>query len=283
MSDAFWIIATGSLIALSCALVGNYLVLRKQAMLGDALSHAILPGIVIAYMLSGMNNTWAYLIACSSIGVLSIALIDFFKRQQHLGGDLAIGLSFTGLFALGIIMISLFASKVHLDFDHVLYGEIAYVPLDLIESSFSFFRVPRSFWISLCIFIFIAGFITLSYRILNITSFSPELAKLYGIRPQLWHYVFLSLVSVVVVSSFESVGAILVVAFLVIPPSTAFLLSKSMPKMIFYSCLIALASAFGGYYMADFLNSSIAASMAVFSGGIFMLSFSLKLLLSKLR
>ncbi len=276
MSDAVWIIATGSLIAISCALAGNYLVLRKQAMMGDALSHAILPGLVIAYLFSGSSNITSYIIACSAIGVVSVALIDLFKSNALISNDVAIGLSFTSLFALGVILISTYAGEVHLDYDHVLYGEIAFVPLDTLE--FSGMSIgPRSFWIALIMLLIVILFIAFAFRIMNISSFNPDFAQLLGINTRLWHYLFLSLVSLIVVVSFESVGAILVISFLVIPSSTAFLLSQSIRRMLLLSVLFAIASTVVGYYLAYWLNSSIAASMASISGTLFCISFIFKL------
>jgi manganese/zinc/iron transport system permease protein len=274
MADSIWIIVTASLIALSCALVGNYLVLRNQAMLGDALSHAILPGLLFAFLLFGMQNTIAYVLSCSLFGVLSIALIDLLKQHRYFNDDVAIGLSFTSFFALGVILISLFAGKVHLDYDHVLYGEIAYVPIDvwILESGSQI--GPRSFWIALILLITCLLFIAVSYRFLLISSFSEELAKMQKINPRLWHYLLLSFCSIVVVVSFESVGAILVVSFLIIPSSTAYLISKSLKYMILYSFIVAVGSCVLGYFLATLLNSSIAASMAVVSGIIFTLTFT---------
>lgn len=276
MSDAAWIIATGSLIALSCALAGNYLVLRKQAMMGDALSHAILPGLVIAYLFSGSSNITSYIIACSAVGVVSVALIDFFKSNKLISNDVAIGLSFTSLFALGVILISTYAGKVHLDYDHVLYGEIAFVPLDTLFVS-EMNLGPRSFWIALIMFIVVLAFFGLAFRIMNISSFNPDFARLLGINTRLWHYIFLGLVSLIVVVSFESVGAILVISFLVVPSSTAFLLSDGIRRMIALSALFAICSTIFGYYLSYWLNSSIAASMATVSGVLFCISFIFKL------
>jgi manganese/zinc/iron transport system permease protein len=280
MSDSIWIIATGSLIALSCSWVGNYLVLRKQAMMGDALSHAILPGLVLAYLMFGMDNILAYIIACSAVGIVSVALIDLFKRSKLVQDDIAIGLSFTSLFALGVILISMYAGKVHLDYDHVLYGEIAYVPLDVLYID-GLSIGPRTFWISLGMLVLTLLFVAICFRLLNLTSFNPEFARVLGVNPRLWHYILLSVVSVIVVISFESVGAILVVSFLIIPSATAYLISSNLRRIFGLSSLFAILSALGGYYLAYITNSSIAASMALVAGLIFILSFAWKIWLQK--
>lgn len=280
MLDAIWIISTGALIALSCAWVGNYLVIRKMSMMGDALSHAILPGLVIAYLLFGMENVFAYIVSCAAMGVVSVALIDLFKRNKLISDDIALGLSFTSLFAIGVILISLFAGKVHLDYDHVLYGEIAYVPLDVLYLNGEIIG-PRAFWIALAMAIVIGLFVFIAFRILNVTSFNPEFASLLGINVRLWHYILLSMVSLVVVVAFESVGAILVVSFLIIPSASAFLLSDQLRVMFTLSSVFAVAATSVGYYLAYVTNSSIAASMALCSGLIFILSFAWKIWLRR--
>ncbi|NRA48492.1 MAG: metal ABC transporter permease, partial [Phaeodactylibacter sp.] len=129
--NAFWIILTGALVATSCGLLGAFLVLRKMAMLGDAISHAVLPGIVIAYLFSGSRETLPMLIGAAGIGVLTTFLVEFLHQKARLQIDASIGITFTWLFAIGIIMISMYVGQVDLDQDCVLYGEIAYVPLDL--------------------------------------------------------------------------------------------------------------------------------------------------------
>ena len=127
----FYIILTGAIVAISCGLLGCYLVLRKMAMVGDAISHAVLPGIVLAYLVSSSRDNIPMLIGAAVFGVLTTIIIELFHKQAKLQVGASIGITFTWLFAIGIIMISLFASEVDIDQDCVLYGEIAYVPLDL--------------------------------------------------------------------------------------------------------------------------------------------------------
>src|SRR5688572_30391349 len=131
MND-FYIILTACLVAISCALLGCFLILRKMAMVGDAISHAVLPGIVIAFLISGSRDSVTMLLGAGLIGILTTFLIEFFHKKAKLQTDASIGVTFTWLFAVGVVLISLFAGKVDLDQDCVLYGEIAYVPLDTI-------------------------------------------------------------------------------------------------------------------------------------------------------
>nr|WP_317170087.1 metal ABC transporter permease [Rhodocytophaga rosea] len=126
--NAFWIILAGSLVAVCCSLLGCYLILRKMAMVGDAISHAVLPGIVLAFLFTGSRDSVPMLLGAGILGVLCTFLIEFFHTKARLQTDASIGVTFTWLFALGVILITVFAGQVDLDQDCVLYGEIAYIP-----------------------------------------------------------------------------------------------------------------------------------------------------------
>ncbi|MEL7065737.1 MAG: metal ABC transporter permease, partial [Bacteroidota bacterium] len=128
--EAVWIILVASLAAINCSLIGTYLVLRKMAMMGDAIAHAVLPGIVVAFLLVGSKTSFVILLGAGSVGVIATLLIEFLHRSVRLQSDASIGINFTWLFALGVILISFFSKKIDLDPDCILYGEIAYVPLD---------------------------------------------------------------------------------------------------------------------------------------------------------
>ena len=264
--EAFWIILTGSLIAISCGLLGAFLVLRKMAMLGDAISHAVLPGIVLAYLVSGSRETLPMLVGAAILGVLTTVLIELFYKKAGLQIDASIGITFTWLFAIGIILISLFAGQVDLDQDCVLYGEIAYVPLDLWISGSGLNFGPRTTWISGVLLLLIILFIWRGYKALFITTFNEEYAKALGINVAFWHYALMSSVSLTTVISFESVGAILVVAFLIVPPSAAYLITNQLKPMLLITALFGIICAVGGYYLAVWINGSIAGAMATVAG-----------------
>lgn len=270
---AFWIIVTGILVATSCGLLGCFLILRKMSMVGDAISHAVLPGIVIAFLLSGSRDTGFMLLGAGATGLLVTFLIEYFHRKAQLQNDAAIGVSFTFLFAVGIILISLFADKVDIDQDCVLYGEITYVPIDLWVTAKGTVLGPRPVYILSAVLIVIVLFITLGYQKLKITSFDPAFAAAIGISTGTWHYLLMGAVSLTTVSSFESVGSILVVAFLIGPPATAYLMTHDLRKMLFITVVLGIVISVGGYMIAYYLNSSIAGSMAVVTGCCFTLTF----------
>lgn len=272
MLDTFWIILTGILVASCCGLLGCFLLLRKMTMIGDAISHAVLPGIVIAYLTTHSRTSMTMLLGAAVFGVLVTVLIEGLQKKARMQKDAAIGVSFTFLFALGIILISLFAGKIDLDQDCVLYGEIAYVPLD----TWTFGQMnmgPRTVWILGFLLICIVGFIYKAYKGLVLTTFDEVYAASLGVSVNFWHYALMSLVSLSTVLSFDAVGAILVVAFLVGPAATAYLLTHQLKKMLFLSLLAGILAAVSGYLLAVWVDGSIAGAMAVVIGLEFLLAF----------
>tara|TARA_R110002072_G_scaffold121230_17_gene254737 strand:- start:854 stop:1729 length:876 start_codon:yes stop_codon:yes gene_type:complete len=271
--EAFYIILTGSIIAISCGLLGSFLILRKMAMVGDAISHSVLPGIVIAFLISGSRDSIAMLIGAAALGVLTTLLIDLLHKKAGLQEDASIGVTFTWLFAMGVILISLFTNQVDLDQECVLFGEIAYVPLDLLYSSSGMSLGPRAMWISASLLLVILAFIIFGFKGLYLSSFNIDYAKSLGISTVFWHFAFMSLVSLTTVVSFESVGAILVVALLITPAAAAYLLTGKLKTMLFLASLFGVLSASGGYFLASLLNGSIAGAMATVAGIIFFIAF----------
>ncbi len=270
--NAFYIILTASFVSASCALLGCYLILRKMAMVGDAISHAVLPGIVIAFLISGSRDSMTMLFGAGLIGIFTTFLIEFFHKKAKLQTDAAIGVTFTWLFAVGVVLISIFAGKVDLDQDCVLYGEIAYVPLDLIITESGINLGPRVLYIAGIVLMLILIFIITNYKELFLTTFDPAYASAIGVSTVLWHYALMGAVSVTTVASFESVGAILVVALLIAPAATAYLLTDNFKWMLVLSCLIGIIASAGGYYLAVWLDGSIAGAIAAVCGLLFVLA-----------
>jgi len=278
---SFWIILTGSLVAVSCGLLGCFLILRKMSMVGDAISHAVLPGIVIAFLISGSRQPLPMLLGAGATGLLTTFLIEYFHRRARLQADAAIGVTFTFLFAVGIILISAFAGQVDLDQDCVLYGEIAYVPIDLWITAGGTIMGPRPVYVLSVVLIIVALFIKLGYKELKLTSFDPAYASVLGISTALWHYLLMGAVSLVTVSSFESVGAILVIAFLIGPPATAYLLTDDLSRMLGITVVLGIFIAFTGYWLAFWLNAAIAGCMAVVTGICFSIAFATQRLMQR--
>lgn len=271
--DAVYIILTGCAVASACSLLGSFLVLRKMAMVGDAISHAVLPGLVIAYLLSGVRTSFPMLLGAATVGLLTTYLIETFQKRFRLQSDAAIGVTFTALFALGVIMISAFTGSIDLDQDCVLYGEIAYVPLDLWITDGGVILGPTALWTIGCTLLLVIVFLILGYNGLHVTTFDERYAQSLGISTAFWHYALMGMVSLTTVVSFEAVGAILVVAFFIIPPATAYLLTEDLKQMLGISVLLGIAAALLGYPLAVWVDGSIAGAMATVAGIIFLLIF----------
>ncbi len=242
-------------------------------MVGDAISHAVLPGIVIAFLLTGSRDSVPMLIGAGLLGVLTTFLIEFFHKYARVQSDAAIGVTFTWLFAIGIILISVFAGQVDLDQDCVLYGEIAYVPLDLWITEGGLSLGPRTVWTIGIVTILIIAFIIFGYKELFLTAFDPGYAAAIGVSTSLWYYLLMTAVSLTTVASFESVGAILVVALLVAPPATAYLLTDNFKTMLVLSVALGIIASFAGYYLAVWMDGSIAGAIATITGLEFLLAF----------
>lgn len=275
-SNAFLIIFTGALIAISCGFLGVFMMLRKMSMTGDAISHAVLPGIVIGFFVSGSQRSLEVIIGAGLLGILATLMIEGLRKKAKVQLDASIGITFTLLFAIGIILINLFAYKVDLDQECVLYGEIAYLPIDLWITKSGLNLGPRITWLAGLNFLFVIVFIYLLFKELILTSFDESFSSVMGINAKGINLALMSMVSYTTVSSFESVGAILVVALLVVPPATAFLWTKSLIPLLKLTAGLGIFIAIFGYYLAYWMDSSIAGMMVTIAGIFFFLSAILK-------
>ena len=272
--NEFWIILTASIVAINAALLGCFLLLRKMSMVGDAISHAVLPGIVVAYYLSADKTSILLLIGATLTGVLTSYLITFLSKKARIQGDASIGITYTLLFAVGMIMISTWLKgNVDIDMECVLYGDVALINLDKIIIDGNLYIGPRAFYVEIIAFAIIIVSLLWGYKGFKILSFNEDYAQSLGIRTGRWHYFLMTLVSLTTVVAFEVVGAILVVGFLIVPPATAQLLTNRLPFMLIVAALLGIVSAIGGYYVAVWLNVSITGAMIVVSGLIFSLAF----------
>lgn len=274
--NAFLIIFTASMIAISCGLLGVFMMLRKMSMTGDAISHAVLPGIVIGFFFSGSQRGLEVIIGAGILGILATLMIDWLRKKARVQLDASIGITFTLLFAIGIILINLFAYKVDLDQECVLYGEIAYLPIDLWITKSGQILGPRILFLALFNLILVMAFIFLFFKELKLTSFDENFSMVIGIPAGLINLGLMSMVSYTTVSSFEAVGAILVVALLVVPPATAFLWTKKLPDLIKITVGIGIGAAILGYYLAYLFDSSIAGMIVSVAGIAFLGSALIK-------
>lgn len=275
-----WIIVVGGLCAVASALLGNFLVLRKMSMLGDAITHAVLPGIAVAFFISNSRSSLPMFIGAVIVGVLTALFTEWIRQFGEVDEGASMGVVFTSLFALGLVMLVQAADHVDLDPGCVLYGAIELTPLDM--TSIFGRDVPRVVLILLPVTVINALFVLLFFKELKISSFDPSLATTMGFSAKLMHYLLMVLVSVTAVASFESVGSILVVAMFVVAPAAAYMLTDRLGVMIFLSVWIALAAAVSGHIAAlvvptwfGFRSTTTASMMAVMAGMLFIIAASL--------
>ena len=265
MSPTLAIALTAVFTAVSCALLGAFLVLRKMTMVGDAISHAVLPGIAVAYWLSQSRASLWMFLGAASVGVLATIIIELLRKKLKVQSDASIGMTFTTLFALGVILITFWSDSVDLDQECVLYGEIAYVPFN--TWSFGDLNMgPIALWSSGLLLLAVLIYILMGFKGLKMSSFNEDYAAVLGIGVVAWNLSLMEIVIFATVVSFESVGDILVVALLVVPAAKAYLLVEKLYHLLLGAAAIALLAALGGYGCSRWLDTSIAGTIATLLG-----------------
>lgn len=258
--------------AAACALPGVFLVLRRMAMLSDAISHSILLGIVLAFFITNDLTSPLLVVGAALVGVATVTLVELLQRTGRVKEDAAIGLVFPLLFSVGVILIARYAGNVHLDTDAVLLGELAFTPFNRLGLS-GYDLGPRALWMMGGILALNIALVTLLYKELKLATFDPGLAAALGFAPGLVHYLLTASVSVTAVGAFDAVGSVLVVGLMVGPAATAYLLTDRLPVMIWLSALIGAGSAIAGYWVAHIFDVSIAGSIAAVIGVAFAVVF----------
>lgn len=245
-----------SLVGITCGLLGCFIVLRNMALIGDAISHAILPGVVAGFVIAGYN-VLAFFAGAVVAGFVAAVLITWLQRNVKTKEDSAIGIIFTVMFAIGVMGISLVNRKgVHLDLKDFLFGTILGVS-------------DQDLWLSGVIAAFVVLCVIVFYRYFFMTTFQPVIARTLGISAKTMHYFLMLLLSFAIVASLQSVGVILVVAMLIIPASTAYLLTSRLRTMLVISALVGLVSAVVGLIAAILLNTTPGPAMTVMAGMIY--------------
>ncbi len=264
-----WIILTGVLSACSCALPGTYLVLRRMSLMGDAISHAVLPGLAVAFLLSGSRSPGPMFVGAVVAGGLTAVFSEALVRLGRVEHGASMGVVFSVLFALGLVLIRQAADHVDLDPGCVLYGNITQVPLDALGAT-----VPPAVRNLALVLALNIAFVVLFYKELKLSTFDPQLATALGINARALHYALMLLVALTTVANFEAVGSILVIAMLIVPPVAAHLCADRLGVMIALTLLFAALTAVAGHVLAAFapgwlgwpLTINTAAMMAVVAG-----------------
>lgn len=269
-----WIVLVGVLSAGSCALLGNYLVLRRMSLMGDAISHAVLPGLAIGFLLSHSRSAWPMFLGAVIVGALTALMTETIRRFGKVEHGAAMGVVFSVLFAVGLVLIRQAADHVDLDPGCVLYGNIAQVPLDAIGGTMP--PVVRNLTV---VFVLNVAFVVLFYKELKICAFDSALATAQGIPASAMHYALMIMVAVTTVANFEAVGSILVIAMLIVPAATAHLLTNRLGVMILLSVAVSMVAAVSGHVAAfmgpgwiglgEGMAVNTAAMIAVMTGALF--------------
>lgn len=256
------------LIAVSCSIPGVFLVLRRLSMTTDAITHTVLLGIVLAFFITRDLDSPALILGAAITGVFTVWISEFIYKTGLVAEDSSIGLVFPFLFSIAVLLISKYARFVHIDSDTVFLGELAFAPFNRMII-FGVDIGARDIYIGFIVLIINILFVSLFFKELKISTFDAVMSFVVGISPILIHYSLMGIVSFTAVVAFKSVGAILVVAFMVVPPSSAYLITNDLRKMIFFSCIFGALSGILGYHIAVYYDVSISGTMAVVSGMIF--------------
>jgi manganese/zinc/iron transport system permease protein len=276
-ADILWngqIITMGFLVSLACGLVGSFIVVRKLALMGDAISHGILPGLALAFMIMESRALMPMFFGACAAGLLCSLCIEWLQKKSILKPDAALGLTFTTFFAFGVLLISLYGGNAHIDPECLLYGEIGLVPLAENLSIAGIGLGSRPLTSMLVVTILVIVSITVFYRQLLVTSFDFTLAKTLGLPVSLIHYGLMLILALTIVSAFEAVGVILVISMLIFPSVTASFFFSRMPAILFSTLPLSVVYSTGGFFLARWLDCSIAGAMVLVAGFFFSLSWA---------
>lgn len=270
MSDGAIIVLTACLVATACGLLGPFLVLRRVALMGDAVSHAVLPGIVAVFLIAGTRAPVPVIIGAAAFAIICVLAIEALRGTGLVKGDAAIGLVFPALFALGVLGVQRYADDIHLDLDSTIYGEIAFAPFRTLE--IGPYAVVQSVVVLGAVSLLNLALVALFWKELKLTSFDPEFARTVGISPTWVARLLLVAVAITAVTAFESVGAILVIALLIVPAAAAYLLTDRLVAMVGIAVALGWVSAVAGYRGAVAFDASIAGAMGLVAAACFTLA-----------
>lgn len=259
-----WAIATAAVVAAGCALVGTLLVVRRMSLLGDAISHAVLPGIAVAVLAGGRPGGPLVLAGAVAAALLTVWLTQALRSQAGLAEDAGAGVVFTTLFAAGIVLVTAAAARIDLDPSCVLHGILELVPFDTVR--LAGLDLPRAFVTGTAVLALLAAAAALTWKHQVFTAFDPDAARAAGVPVGIVTTGLLAATALATVASFEAVGAVLVVAMLVVPAATAELLVQRLHVMAIVAMVLAVLASLLGYLAAWHFNTSAAGMIAVVLG-----------------
>ncbi len=273
-----WIVVVGALTAVTCALPGSFLVLRKMSMMGDAITHAVLPGLALAFIFTGSRASFPMFIGAAITGVLTAVFTEWVSKFGRVDRGAAMGVVFTTFFALGLILIVQAAEHVELDAGCVLYGAMEFTPLDTV--AIASLEVPRAALVLASVFMLNLGIVVAFFKEFRLSSFDSALTDTLGFSSRLMHYLLMTMVAVTTVAAFEAVGSIIVIAMLIVPPATAMLLTRRLIPLLVLACLVGVLAAILGHWGAlqiprlfGYESTNTSGMMAVAVGFLFLLAW----------
>ena len=249
----------GVLAAVACALPGNFLILRRQALIGDAISHVVLPGIVVACLLTGASSTWPMMFGAAGAAVVAVILIETIKRLGRIEPGAAMGVAFTSLFAAGVLLLEQSdTSSVHLDVQHALYGNLEsliWLAADdwgaLLDAQV-LAELPPELPRMAAVAALIALLTLVFWRPLKLSTFDEGFAGTIGIPTALLSFALVVVAAVAAVAAFDAVGSIIVIAMFICPPGAARLMTDRLEMQVLWSVVFAVLSAVAGYVLAGY-------------------------------
>ncbi len=275
-------ILVGIFAAVACALPGNFLILRRQALIGDAISHVVLPGIVVAFLITGTVTTWPMLLGAAGAALVAVVLIEAVRRLGRIEPGAAMGVVFTSLFAGGVLLLEQSdTSAVHLDVEHALMGNLEQLIWLRAEGWGSLLdpvalaALPRELTRMAVVAAIIAGLTLVFWRPLKLASFDEGFARALGLPVSLIGFGLVSAAAAAAVAAFDAVGSIIVIAMFICPPAAARLMTNSLGRQVGWSLVFATVSAVFGYVLAGYgpiwlgaTNSVSAAGMVALVSGV---------------
>ncbi|QHQ36777.1 metal ABC transporter permease [Algicella marina] len=268
-------ILIGVLAAVACALPGNFLILRRQALIGDAISHVVLPGIVVAFLVTGQVTTWPMMLGAAGAALLSVGIITAIRRLGRIEAGAAMGVTFTTLFAAGVLLLEQSdTSSVHLDVEHALYGSLESLIWlsgmgwgSLLDAA-ALADLPPELLRMAVVAAAISVIVAVFWRPLKISTFDEGFARVLGLPVGLIDLGIITLAAVAAVAAFDAVGSIIVIAMFICPPAAARLMTNRLERQVGWSLVFATLSAVVGYVLAGYGPGWFGAELSVSAAGM---------------
>ena len=270
MSLLAWTYLIAALTAVACSLAGVMLVVKREALVSEGLSHAVLPGIVLAFLIFRDRSSPLLILAAGLSGLLMVWLVQWIARTGRVKQDAALGIVFSGMFSVGVIASSLNLKNVHFHAHCIIDGNLAFAALDDCHW-FGVYLGPKAFVSMMLCVVGVIGFVVVFFKELKLMAFDETTSHLFGFRPRLLHTIWLTIVSIVAVAAFEVAGTILVVALMIAPAAAANLLSDRLSWMFVLSALLGVVAALLGVALSQQLSISPAGPISSIAGFLFLL------------